>query len=375
MDSPPISLLFASSGLCALICLIIIRRFVHITATSLTRNDTAAVQASHSSPTPRIGGLAIVLALIATCLIYHTISDPYMYRLLLWSSLPVFAVGLAEDLGYLVSPRLRLSAAGVSGAFYIALTGEWLSRGDVLGIDLLLQWAPFAVFLSLFIAVAISHAFNLIDGLNGLAGFTGLAGSLSLATIAHQVGLTEHRDILLIIGAVISGFLTFNYPFGKIFLGDAGAYAIGHLLVWMSVSILYNAPSISPFAILLIFFWPAADTLLAITRRFAVGRPITQPDRLHFHQLVLRGVEIVFIGRKKRRFANPLATLLTLPFVFTPMVTAVLLASSHVEAAIACAVFGALFFATYKLGLWLAPKLRRSVRKIKSAPKVENALR
>ena len=72
------------------------------------------------------------------------------------------------------------------------------------GIDFLLQWALFAVFFPVFIADAISHVFQLIDGPNGLAGFTGLAGSLSLATIAHQVGLTEHQDILLIIGAAIT---------------------------------------------------------------------------------------------------------------------------------------------------------------------------
>lgn len=373
MINLPIDLLLASSGICALICIIIVLQFAQRPAKTVTRNDTAAVQASHTSSTSRIGGLALVLALIATGLIDPKISNSYMYPLLLLSSLPVFAVGLVEDSGYLASPRNRLLAAGISGAFYITFTGEWLSRGDLPGIDLLLQWAPFAVFFTLFVAVAISHAFNLIDGLNGLAGFTGLAGSLSLATIAHQVGLIEHRNILLIIGAAISGFLTINYPFGKIFLGDAGAYVIGHLLVWMSVSILCNAPIISPFAILLIFFWPVADTLLAITRRFAMGRSIAQPDRLHFHQLVLRGVEIVILGRKKRRIANPLATLLTLPFIFTPMVVAVILASNHVEAAIACAIFGALFFATYKLGLWLAPKLRRSVRTTNRTPKVENA--
>ena len=179
---------------------------------------------------------------------------------------------------------------------------------------------------SLFLAVGISHAFNLIDGLNGLAGFTALAAALALATIAHQSGLTEHRDILLTIAAAVIGFLIFNFPFGKIFLGDSGAYVIGHLLFWTSVSILWNAPDVSPFAMLLVFFWPIADTLLAITRRLYLGKPIAQPDRLHFHQLVMRGVEIVFLGKKKRRIANPLAALFTLPFVFAPIITAVMFA-------------------------------------------------
>lgn len=148
-------------------------------------------------------------------------------------------------------------------------------------------------------AVGISHASNLIDGLNGLAGFTALAAAFSLATIAHQAGLTEHRDILLTVAAAIAGFLAFNFPFGIIFLGDAEASVIGHFIVWMSVSILWNAPNVTPFTMLLIFFWPLADTLLAITRRLALGKPISQPDRLHFHQLVIRGVEIAILGQKK----------------------------------------------------------------------------
>ena len=255
------------------------------------RNDTSAVQAAHLNPTPRIGGLAIVIALLVAAALSHGADNWTAFVLLLVSAMPVFVVGLAEDLGYLASPRKRLFAATVSGAVFIALTGQWVLQTGIPVLDIALHWTPFAVVFSLFLAVGISHAFNLIDGLNGLAGFTAFAAALALAAIAHQTALTEHRDILLTIAAAIIGFLVFNFPFGKIFLGDAGAYAIGHLLVWVSVAILWSAPDVSPFAMLLIFFWPIADTLLAITRRLSLGKPIAQPDRLHFHQLIMRGVE------------------------------------------------------------------------------------
>jgi UDP-GlcNAc:undecaprenyl-phosphate GlcNAc-1-phosphate transferase len=106
--------------------------------------------------------------------------------------------------------------------------------------------------------------------------------------------------------------------------------------------------------------WPIADTLLAITRRLSLSKPIAQPDRLHFHQLVMRGVEIVLLGRKQRRVANPLATLFTLPLVFAPMIAGVMFALDRGAAAIACGLFAVIFIATYKTGMWLAPKLRRS---------------
>ena len=360
MFNVPFEWMTLSFGVSALTSFLIIVWFARIRTQSLRRNDTSAVQASHLKPTARLGGLALFIALIVAAALSHSADNWATFVLFLVSAMPVFVIGLAEDLGYLASPPRRLLAATVSGAMFIALMGQWVLHTGIPGLDIALHWSPFAVAFSLFLGVGISHAFNLIDGLNGLAGFTALAAALALATIAHQSGLTEHRDILFTIAAAVLGFLIFNFPFGKIFLGDSGAYVIGHLLFWMSVSILWNAPDLSPFALLLIFFWPIADTLLAITRRLSLGKSIAQPDRLHFHQLVMRGVEIALLGRKKRRIANPLATLFTLPFVFAPMIAGVMFALDNVAAAIAYGLFAVIFIATYKTGMWIAPKLRRS---------------
>ena len=105
---------------------------------------------------------------------------------LILSALPVFVVGLAEDLGRLASPRNRLLAAAVSGALFILLMGQWIPRTDIPGLDLAMLWTPFAISLSLFLSVGISHAFNLIDGLNGLAATTAVGVALALSQIAHQ---------------------------------------------------------------------------------------------------------------------------------------------------------------------------------------------
>lgn len=343
-------------------CLIIMLWFSKANVKSATRNDTSAVQAAHTVPTPRIGGLAIVLGLMVASFIVY-LSDSFSTPLaLMLSAIPVFVVGLAEDLGRLASPRNRLLAAAVSGSLFILLMGQWIPRTDIPFLDLAMLWTPFAISLSLFLSTGISHAFNLIDGLNGLAAITAMGVSLALALIAHQAGLLEHKNFLFILVASTAGFLVLNFPFGKIFLGDAGAYVIGHLLVWTSISILWNAPSVTPLAVLLIFFWPIADTVMAILRRYGAGKPITQPDRLHFHQLAMRAVEIVLLGRNKRKLANPIATILTIPFVISPMIVGVLFAYDPSKAAIACVFFGVIFFVTYKSGMWLAPRLRRSYR-------------
>ena len=176
-----------------------------------------------------------------------------------------------------------------SGAINVSLFGQWLPRTDIPGLDLVMQWASIGIGFSLFLAAGISHAFNLIDGHNGLSGFIAVGMSLSLAAISHQMGLVEHRDVLFILSSAIAGFLVFKFPFGKIFLGDGGAYVIGHILVWMAILILCAAPNTTPLAILLIFFFLVADMLFAIVWRVKIGVPIFHPDRLHFHQLAMRG--------------------------------------------------------------------------------------
>ena len=203
MPIVPLESMTLSFGLSALLSFLIIVRFAQSATQLRKRNDTSAVQASHLKPTARIGGVAIVVALITAAGLYQSEVSWDMFTLLLLSALPVFSVGLAEDLGYFASPRRRLLAAAISGAVFIALMGQWVPRTGIPGLDSALQWSPFAIAFSMFLAVGISHAFNLIDGLNGLAGSTALAAAIALATIAHQSGLAEHRDILLTIAAAV----------------------------------------------------------------------------------------------------------------------------------------------------------------------------
>ena len=110
----------------------------------------------------------------------------------------------------------------------------------------------------------------------------------------------------------------FNFPAGKIFLGDAGAYIIGHLLIWSAIILVNHSSKVSPFAMLLIFFWPIADTLLAIWRRWKQKKRAAQPNRLHFHQLVMRFFEIRFFGRNLRHIVDPLSKLILVPLISVP---------------------------------------------------------
>ena len=133
---------------------------------------------------------------------------------------------------------------------------------------------------------------------------------------------------------------------------------MGHLLVWTAIILVDSSSEISPFAILLIFFWPVADTILAIWRRWKKRKRADQPDRLHFHQLVMRFLEIRFFGRNRRRLTNPVTTIFLLPFIATPQIMGVMFWNNFEVSMSLAVVMMILFFGTYFSGVRFAKRMR-----------------
>ncbi|WP_146160229.1 MraY family glycosyltransferase [Phaeovulum veldkampii] len=341
-------------GLCVLIVLLR-SRFPRLSGRTY---DLRAVQSMHTRLTPRVGGIGIFGALgLSVIFAPVSISGPYANFVLATSLL--FVVGLAEDLGFPMSPRRRMLAAMGASLLAIWLLGVWLPRAGIPGLDLLVAHWAIGVPLTLLVTAGIANGFNLIDGVNGLASMTAIAAAIALSHIAELAGYTTMVHLAMMIAAGIFGFFLVNYPFGLIFLGDAGAYTIGFVLSWFGISVLLNSPDVSPWAILLTMYWPVADTLLAIYRRSRRNADVSAPDRLHVHQMVMRALEICILGRNRRQIANPLTTLVLLPFVIAPPIAGVLLWNQNQNAFLAVVVFGVLFFASYAAAPGLIRRFRR----------------
>jgi UDP-N-acetylmuramyl pentapeptide phosphotransferase/UDP-N-acetylglucosamine-1-phosphate transferase len=169
------------------------------------------------------------------------------------------------------------------------------------------------------ISGGVAHTTNLIDGLNGLAMGVCMLIAGGLAFLAYSVGDTVILNISILLLCSILGLFVFNFLYGKIFLGDAGAYTVGHVLIWLSILLVARNPEISPYAILLIFFWPIMDMLFAIFRCVLKREPIGAPDRLHFHQLIMRGLGLSYFNATQQNVTNPLATALVLPMTAVPI--------------------------------------------------------
>ncbi len=336
------------ASFCAALFIYATRRF-HIQRTA-KGHAGQAVQSSHRLPTSRIGGLALFFGGAAGFWALNGDARSILAVLFI-SALPVFLGGLGEDTGFNISPKMRLGLSFVSAIIAIIAFGIWLPPSGVYWLDLAVGWAPVLILFTILTSGGISHAINLIDGLNGLAiGISAIIGT-GLLILSVQLQDTVMTQICVIAIAALMGLFAVNYPFGKIFLGDAGAYSVGHILTWIAILLLNRHDSLAPFAILLIFFWPLADMLFSIYRRMRAGKPVDQPDRLHFHQLVMRGLEIIWLKRANRQFTNPMATALILPMAALPVGLGVLLRHENALAAAAILVTAGLFVGTYRGGV------------------------
>ncbi|WP_419806314.1 glycosyltransferase family 4 protein [Terriglobus sp.] len=240
----------------------------------------------HARPTPRSGGIAIVLAcavslgcgyllLPAGAVIY------IQHRVLLTAVLPatllMFAVGVADDLADL-RPRFKL--LGQCAAAVCAV---------LLGAHLTLPHAP--VWLSAIISVvwllACTNAVNLIDGMDGLASGVSLLAAvttLAVAVLHHNFGLMLATAPL--VGALF-GFLRYNFAPASVFLGDAGSLTIGFVLGCLGMVWTSHSDGLGLLGPLLALALPLIDVTLAISRRYLRRVPIFKADRGHIHHRVL----------------------------------------------------------------------------------------
>jgi UDP-N-acetylmuramyl pentapeptide phosphotransferase/UDP-N-acetylglucosamine-1-phosphate transferase len=274
-----------------------------------TLDATRGVQKFHSVPTPRIGGLAIMLGLIFACVVASDAQQALLAPLLC-AAAPAFLFGIAEDLTRRVSIGARLVATMASGVACWALTGVSNAHTGVNLLDAALSWLPLSVLFTAFAVGGVANAVNIIDGFNGLASGTVVIGLVAVGMIAVDCGDAELARTCFIVSAVTVGFFLVNFPYGKLFLWYGGAYLHGFLLAWLSVTLVYRNPQVSSWAPLLACAYPTFETVFTIVRRLWCRRHPGQPDSCHLHSLV----KIAVAGRYFRKFSAPLRNACVSPF-------------------------------------------------------------
>ncbi|MDP2240424.1 MAG: glycosyltransferase [Burkholderiales bacterium] len=247
-------------------------------------------QKNHAQPTPRIGGLAVMVGLLVAggiMLFADALPGEREFGLLLIASVPAFVGGLVEDIIKKVSVSDRLLLTMLSGAAAAWLLGAALNRLGIPGVDQALSWLPFAVIFTIFAVGGIANAINIIDGYNGLATGFAIIVLAAMAFVAHLIGDNLIFTTALAMAGALFGFMAWNWPGGKIFLGDAGAYLLGFILAELSVLLVVRNPEVSPWFPLVLLIYPVFETFFSIYRRkFMQGLSAMQPDNKHLHQLI-----------------------------------------------------------------------------------------
>lgn len=250
---------------------------------------SAGVQKFHLQPTMRVGGLAVVAGVLAGSSVAKAEAQALLWPLLL-SGVPAFVFGLAEDITKQVSVRARLLATMACGVLGWALTGYAITDANLLGLDWLLGFTALSVLFTAFAVGGVANAINIIDGFNGLAAGTVIIILCSFALIAHGLDDAALKQTSLIIAGAVLGFGLLNWPMGKLFLGDGGAYFIGFAIAWLAVLLLARNPEVSAWAPLLVCAYPVLEVAFSMVRRRRRGLHPGHPDRLHLHSLVKRRV-------------------------------------------------------------------------------------
>ncbi len=201
---------------------------------------------------------------------------------------PAFAAGLTEDLTKRVSAHARFLASMSCAVLAFSISGYSITRLDVPGIDWLLGLPMLSVVFTAFAVAGVINAVNIIDGMNGLASITALVIFSTFALLGSAHGDPVLVQTCWILGGATFGFVLFNWPLGKIFLGDGGAYFLGFGIAWLAVLLPARHPEVSAWASLLICGFPILEVLFSMQRRWRCKRPIDAPDNLHLHSLIKR---------------------------------------------------------------------------------------
>jgi UDP-GlcNAc:undecaprenyl-phosphate GlcNAc-1-phosphate transferase len=198
----------------------------------------------------------------------------------------VFLLGVYDDI-HGVGPYFKFSVQGIA-ATMLFMGGLRIVNIPVVFGDLRLPWILGWAFTVLWV-LAITNAFNLIDGLDGLAAGSALFSTLVAFVVALLNGPSLVTVMTIALAGAILGFLRFNFNPATIFLGDSGSLFIGFVLSALALKGAQKAPTIVAVAIPVVSFGlPILETALSIVRRLISGRPVFTADREHIHHKLLQ---------------------------------------------------------------------------------------
>ena len=341
---------FFSAFLASLACCLVIigtRRFHRVYTDDEVSNEP---QKFHSRPVPRIGGIALLIGLIGGGAWFGIGEDGVLY-MAKWAglaALPVFLGGLFEDLTRRVTARDRLLLSFLSAVIVYYELGVQVTRLGNPWFDLnVLEYPGVSLVLTVVMIGGVAHSTNLIDGFNGLLGGFGLLVLTTFLITTHNLNDYSLFMYCVIFSGALAGVVMLNFPTGRIFFGDGGAYLIGFLLAVFSVLLIKNSSTVSPWYPLVILIYPVFETLFSIFRKIVVEkRSAMEPDDSHLHMLLYK--VLVQETELPQSWCNPTTSMIILVFLVPKMFLATWFCSTTEVLVIIAVGFSVLYVLIYK---------------------------
>lgn len=328
---------------------------VRSVAAHLSLVDKPGGRKIHQNDVPVVGGLGVFLGMFVAVNVLPVGARPDAPFVTICAIFVI--VGLVDD-RFGLSPWFRL-AVQIGCALWLSLDAGVSARylGDFISSEpLVLLEMPAAILTGVLVAGGM-NAFNMVDGIDGLAGTLALVAVLSLAHVALHSGLALPFGVAIATAGALIAFLVFNFPLGinrpiRCFMGDAGSLLLGFVIAWLMLQV-SQAPSATVQPVILLFFVaiPIFDLLWVFGRRLLRGQSPLKADNAHLHHTLIKAGASHFLA---------LIILLLLSTVFA--VTGFLIATYSFAAGYVLAIFlacGAFSFLLIRSAdTWLSKLLR-----------------
>ena len=250
-------------------------------------STTHGPQRIHQGVVSRLGGITIFISIGFLIFIFNDKNEiQKLFILYVIISTPIFLIGILEDVTQSIGPKTRLLITLFSAILFILFFENLITNVGIQFFDIILDIKVVSIFFTLMCIVFLTQAFNIIDGLNGLSLSTGILSFIVIAIIAYQINDFDTVIISLHIILILAGILFFNFPFGKIFIGDTGAYLIGFYLAISAINFVNKNPDISSFVIAQILIYPSYELFRSFEKIIFKNKSILKPDKKHLHSLI-----------------------------------------------------------------------------------------
>ncbi len=269
------------------LCSLVVTPIVEKIAKHVKALDYPNERRINKIPMPTLGGLAIFFSFMLGYMLYAR-SSVQMLSILMGSFLLIL-MGLIDDINPLKT-RYQLIAQFIAAGivvFYGHITLDYIS---ILGMNLTFA-APWNYIITMFLIVSIVNTINLSDGLDGLCSGVSSIYFLTISIIAFIMNAQQGLDTtlaLIMLGSIL-GFLVYNFPPARVYLGDTGSNFLGFIIAVTTLLGYKTATFTSLIIPLIILATPILDVVFSIIRRVLKKQnPFSTPDKQHFHHQLLK---------------------------------------------------------------------------------------